>query len=87
MNIIKISLKQVVRFLAYSYSAFIICYFILRLIFWDRLWIVAFIGTFTPLIFLPILFLPLVGFLIIKNRWFSIRHLQQTKYRGIANIL
>lgn len=64
--------KQVVIFLAYSYSAFIICYLILRLIFWERMWIVAFIGTFTPLIFLPILLLPLLAFSIIKNRWFSI---------------
>ena len=64
--------KQAITFFAYSYSAFILCYLILRLIFWDRLWIVAFIGTFTPLIFLPILFLPLLVFSIIKNRWFSI---------------
>ena len=64
--------KQAITFFAYSYSAFILCYLILRLIFWDRLWIVAFIGTFTPLIFLPILFLPLLAFSIIKNRWFSI---------------
>ena len=64
--------KQAVSFFTYSYSAFIICYFILRLIFWDRLWIVAFIGTFTPLILLPILFLPVLAFSIIKNRWFSI---------------
>ncbi len=64
--------KQAVTFFAYSYCAFILCYFILRLIFWDRLWIVAFIGTFTPLILLPILFLPLLAFSIIKNRWFSI---------------
>ncbi len=72
MNTIRILLKQVVVFLVYSYSAFIICYFILRLIFWDRLWIVAFIGTFTPLILLPILFLPIIAFSLIKNRWFSI---------------
>ncbi|MEG3845692.1 endonuclease/exonuclease/phosphatase family protein [Microcoleus sp. herbarium19] len=64
--------KQAVTFCAYSYCAFILCYFILRLIFWDRLWIVAFIGTFTPLIFLPSLFLPLLAFSIIKNRSFSI---------------
>lgn len=64
--------KKAVFFFAYSYSAFILCYFILRLIFWDQLWIVAFIGTFTPLIFLPILFLPVLSFSIIKNRWFSI---------------
>ena len=72
MNTIKIYLKLVIIFLTYSYSAFIIFYFIFRLIFWDQFWIVAFIGTFSPLILLPILFLPLVGFLIIKNRWFSI---------------
>lgn len=64
--------KQAVIFCAYSYSAFILCYLILRLIFWDQLWIVAFIGTFTPLIFLPILLLPVLSFSIIKNRWFSI---------------
>ncbi|NJK66773.1 MAG: endonuclease/exonuclease/phosphatase [Microcoleus sp. CSU_2_2] len=65
-------LKQAVSFFAYSYSTFLLCYLILRLIFWDRLWIVAFIGTFTPLIFLPILLLPFLSFSIIKNRWFSI---------------
>ena len=64
--------KKAVTFFTYSYCAFLLCYFILRLIFWDRLWIVAFIGTFTPLIFLPTLFLPLLAFSIIKNRWFSI---------------
>lgn len=64
--------KTTVSFFAYSYCAFILCYFILRLIFWDRLWVVAFIGTFTPLILLPILFLPVLAFFIIKNRWFSI---------------
>jgi vancomycin resistance protein VanJ len=71
-DLIKTALKQTVKFFAYSYCAFIICYFILRLIFWDRLWIVALIGTFSPLIFLPIFLLPFLGFLIIKNRWFSI---------------
>jgi len=65
-------LKQTVIVFAYSYSAFIICYLILRLIFWDRLWIVGLIGTFTPLIFLPILLLPILAISIIKNRWFSI---------------
>ena len=64
--------KQAVSCFAYSYCAFILCYLILRLIFWDRLWIVAFIGTFSPLILLPILFLPILAFSIIKNRWFSI---------------
>lgn len=64
--------KTTVTFFTYSYCAFILCYFMLRLIFWDRLWVVAFIGTFTPLIFMPILFLPVLAFFIIKNRWFSI---------------
>ncbi|MGL5062743.1 MAG: endonuclease/exonuclease/phosphatase family protein [Microcoleus sp.] len=71
-GIIQTALKQAVKFFAYSYCAFIICYFILRLIFWDRLWIAALIGTFSPIIFLPTLLLPFLGFLIIKNRWFSI---------------
>jgi len=65
-------LKQAVIFFAYSYSAFITCYLILRPIFWDRLWIVALINTFNPLILLPILVLPLLAFLTIKNRWFYI---------------
>ena len=65
-------LKPVVQVFAYSYSAFIICYLILRLIFWDRFWVVGLIGTFTPLIFLPILLLPILAISIIKNRWFSI---------------
>lgn len=68
----KTALKQAVKFFAYSYCAFVLCYFILRLIFWDRLWVVALLGNFLPLILLPILLLPFLGFLIIKNRWFSI---------------
>lgn len=65
-------LKQVTQLFAYTYSAFIICYFILRLIFWDRLWIVAFVSTFIPFIFLPILLFPFPAFFILKKRWFSI---------------
>jgi vancomycin resistance protein VanJ len=72
VDIIKRGLKQSAKILAYSYSAFIICYLILRLIFWDRLWIVALISTFLPLILLPTFLLPIVGFSIIKKRWFSI---------------
>lgn len=65
-------LKQVTQLFAYAYSAFISCYFILRLIFWDRLWLVAFVSTFIPFIFLPLLLLPFAAFFIIKKRWFSI---------------
>jgi endonuclease/exonuclease/phosphatase (EEP) superfamily protein YafD len=72
-------LKKLYRFLrlttqrlVYSYCGFIILYFFLRLIFWDRLWIVAFIGSFIPLILLPILLLPLPAFFLIKKPGFSI---------------
>ncbi|MEG4285935.1 endonuclease/exonuclease/phosphatase family protein [Microcoleus sp. A006_D1] len=71
-HIIKRYLKQSVKILAYSYSVFIICYFILKLIFWDKLSIIALISTFLPLILFPIFLLPLVGVSIIKKRWFSI---------------
>ncbi|MBD0392873.1 MAG: endonuclease/exonuclease/phosphatase family protein, partial [Microcoleus sp. C1-bin4] len=47
-------------------------YFILKLIFWDRLWIVGLISTFIPLILFPTFLLPIIGLSIIKKRWFSI---------------
>ncbi|MEG4984190.1 endonuclease/exonuclease/phosphatase family protein [Microcoleus sp. BR0-C5] len=71
-DIIQRGLKQAAKFLAYSYAAFIICYFILKLIFWDRLWIIALISTFSPLILFPIFLLPIIGVSIIKKRWFTI---------------
>lgn len=71
-NIIKRCLQKSAKFLAYSYSAFIICYFILKLIFWDRIGIIALISTFIPLILFPIFLLPIIGWLIIKKRWFTI---------------
>ena len=66
------SLQQAIALLAYSYSGLIICYFLLRVIFWDRLSIVAFLGIFIPLLLLPILLLPAIAFLLVKKRWFSI---------------
>ena len=71
-EIIKKRLKQSAIIFAYSYSGFIICYFILKLIFWDRLWILALITTFIPLIFFPTFLLPIIGLSIIKKRWFTI---------------
>ena len=71
-DIIKKGLKESAKIFAYSYSAFIICYFILKLIFWDRLSVVALISTFLPLILFPTFLLPIIGLLIIKKRWFSI---------------
>ena len=71
-DIINRVFQQSVTILAYSYSLFIICYFILRLIFWDRISIIALISTFLPLILLPIFLLPIVGVSIIKKRWFTI---------------
>ena len=71
-DIIQRGLKQAAKFLAYSYSAFIIGYFILKLIFWDRLGIIALITTFIPLIFFPTFLLPIIGVSIIKKRWFTI---------------
>ncbi len=64
--------QLLLQLLTYTYSGFLIVYFILRLIFWDKLWIVALIGNFIPLILLPVLLLPLPAFFIIKKRWFSI---------------
>ena len=71
-DIIKKGLKESAKFFAYSYSGFIICYFILKLFFWDRLWIIAFITTFIPLILFPTFLLPIIGLSIIKKRWFTI---------------
>lgn len=64
--------QQAIALLAYSYSGLIIGYLLLRLIFWDRLSIVAFLGLFVPLLLLPIFGLPAIAFLIVKKRWFSI---------------
>ena len=71
-EIIKKRLKESAIFFTYSYSGFIICYFILKLFFWDRLWIIALITTFIPLILFPTFLLPIIGLSIIKKRWFSI---------------
>ncbi|EGK88199.1 Endonuclease/exonuclease/phosphatase [Microcoleus vaginatus FGP-2] len=71
-DIIKRCLQKSAKFIAYSYSAFIICYFILKLIFWDRIGIIALISTFSPLIFFPTFLLPIIGLLIIKKRWFTV---------------
>ena len=71
-EIIKKGLKESAKFFAYSYSGFIICYLILKLIFWDRLWIIGLITTFIPLIFFPSFLLPIIGLSIIKKRWFTI---------------
>ncbi|WP_293131534.1 endonuclease/exonuclease/phosphatase family protein [Microcoleus sp. bin38.metabat.b11b12b14.051] len=71
-DIINRIFQQSVTILAYSYSVFIICYFILKLIFWDRISIIALISTFVPLILFPVFLLPIVGVSIIKKKWFTI---------------
>ncbi|MEG3934965.1 MULTISPECIES: endonuclease/exonuclease/phosphatase family protein [unclassified Microcoleus] len=71
-EIVKKGLKEFAKIFAYSYSGFIICYFILKLIFWERLWIIALISTFSPLILFPTFLLPIIGVSIIKKRWFTI---------------
>lgn len=71
-NLINRGFKQSAKFFAYSYSVLIICYLILKLIFWDSQSIVALVSTFIPLIFFPTFLLPIIGLLIIKKRWFSI---------------
>lgn len=65
-------LEKAIAFLAYGYSGLIILYFILRIIFWDRFWLVGFVSTFIPLILFPIFALPIIAFTIIKKRWFTI---------------
>jgi vancomycin resistance protein VanJ len=65
-------LQLIAQLLAYTYSALIVGYLILRLIFWDRLWPVGFAGDFLPWILLPIFLLPILAFFIIKKRWFAI---------------
>ena len=71
-EIIKNGLNESAKFFAYSYLGFIICYFILKLIFWDRLWIIGLITTFIPLILFPTFLLPIIGLSIIKKKWLSI---------------
>ena len=71
-EIIKERLKESAKIFAYSYSGLIICYFILKVFFGDRLWIIGLITTFIPLIFFPTFLLPLIGLSIIKKRWFTI---------------
>lgn len=65
-------LKRAIALLAYGYSALIIVYFLLRLIFWDQFWVVGLVSSFIPLILLPILILPVLALGMIKKRWFSI---------------
>jgi vancomycin resistance protein VanJ len=65
-------LQLTAQLLAYAYSALIVGYLILRLIFWDSLWPVGFAGDFLPWILLPIFLLPILAFFIIKKRWFAI---------------
>ncbi|MCC3404949.1 MAG: endonuclease/exonuclease/phosphatase family protein [Microcoleus sp. PH2017_10_PVI_O_A] len=71
-DIIKRVFKQSVTIVAYSYSLFIICYFLLQIFSGERISIIALISTFLPLILFPIFLLPIVGFSIIKKRWFSV---------------
>ncbi|MEK0180439.1 MAG: endonuclease/exonuclease/phosphatase [Oscillatoriales cyanobacterium] len=71
-NILNRCFKQSAKIFAYSYLALIIGYLILKLIFWDRLWIIALISTFIPLIFFPTFLLPIIGLSIIQKRWFTI---------------
>lgn len=65
-------LQLTAQLLACAYSALIAGYLILRLIFWDRLWPVAFAGTFVPWILFPIFLLPILAFFAIKKRWSAI---------------
>ncbi|MGD1715785.1 endonuclease/exonuclease/phosphatase family protein [Dapis sp. BLCC M172] len=65
-------LQRITKVFVYSYSGLILIYLILRLIFWDKFWLIALVGNFIPLILLPILILPLPAFLVIKKRWFCI---------------
>ncbi len=54
-------------FTFYAYAAFLAIYFILRLLLWDRLAIVGFIGSFIPWIFVPVFTFPIVSFFL-KNK-------------------
>ncbi|WP_017714880.1 endonuclease/exonuclease/phosphatase family protein [Kamptonema formosum] len=65
-------LQLTAQLLACTYSGLIASYLILRLLFWDRLWPVAFAGTFVPWILFPILLLPILALFIIRKRWFAI---------------
>jgi endonuclease/exonuclease/phosphatase (EEP) superfamily protein YafD len=64
--------QRIAQLIAYAYSTLIAGYLILRLMFWDRLWPIALMGDFVPWIFLPIFLLPILGFFLIKKRWFGI---------------
>lgn len=72
MILIKLIFRQFIQLVTYSYSGLILCYFILRVLFWDRFWIVALLSTFIPLILLPIFLLPISSFFVIKKHWFTI---------------
>ncbi|MBW4497894.1 MAG: endonuclease/exonuclease/phosphatase family protein [Oscillatoria princeps RMCB-10] len=65
-------LQLTAQLLAYAYSALIVGYLILRLIFGDSLWPVGFVGDFLPWILLPIFLLPIIAFFLLKKRWFAI---------------
>lgn len=67
----KSDLNQIFKILAlfmfYAYAAFLAIYFILRVLFWDKLALVGFIGNFIPWIFLPIFTFPILSFFL-KNK-------------------
>ncbi|MEB3830058.1 endonuclease/exonuclease/phosphatase family protein [Phormidium sp. CCY1219] len=61
-------LKSATAGLAYTYLGVLIVYLILRLLFWDTLWIVALVGSLIPWIFFPLFLLPIVSHFILKKR-------------------
>lgn len=64
--------RLTIQLLAYTYSGLLIVYFSLRMIWVDRLSNIVFLSTLIPWILLPLFLLPILGFLVIKQKWFSI---------------
>ncbi len=65
-------LKAIAQLLGYSYCGLLIAYFILKFLFWYCLWFVAFLSSFIPWLFFPIFLLPLLGFILLKQKWFYV---------------
>ncbi|MGL5192263.1 MAG: endonuclease/exonuclease/phosphatase family protein [Chroococcales cyanobacterium] len=61
--------QAVAQLFIYSYLLFLGSYFVLRLLFWDELWIVALISVLIPWILFPLFLLPLIsGFILQQKR-------------------
>lgn len=65
-------IQAVTQLFIYSYLLFLVVYFVLRLIFWDELWMVALIGILIPWILFPLFLIPGIAGLILRQKRLTI---------------